>query len=424
MTAGGPNEYGDDSKKNRFVDPDTGEAYFVIVNKKTGKTKIYNEEFGADKYIGEFDPDTGKINYNNNWWGGARKEEKKFFNDNKNLIKNQAKKVITKEKVKEERLSAAEAAKEANTLMGDGNISDAKDNTSANSVDGTAENFETGTKEKAFVYPTTLRRIDNAQDTLKISMIEYRTSGLDTSLGGVGQRSEIKIPKKILGTVILPIPGGIGANNSTEWDQGSMTAMDAAKAEFLLTTGEEGVGKALTGLQDKFDNANLGDLKKGLLAALASGSGKTNDLLSRTTGQVFNPNMELLFKGPSLRDFTFNYKLAPRNEQEGKTVLQIIRFFKQGMAPIRTDGKLFLKTPNIFDLEYTHKGGEHKGLNRFKECALTGCQVGYTPDATYSTFEDGIMTAYDMQLTFKELSPIYNDDYGKNKGSVPQEIGF
>ena len=94
------------------------------------------------------------------------------------------------------------------------------------------------------------------------------------------------------------------------------------------------------------------------------------------------------------------------------------------MAPIRTDGKLFLKTPNIFDLEYTHKGGEHKGLNRFKECALTGCQVGYTPDATYSTFEDGIMTAYDMQLTFKELSPIYNDDYGKNKGSVPQEIGF
>ena len=61
MTAGGPNEYGDDSKKNRFVDPDTGEAYFVIVDKKTGKTKIYNEEFGADKYIGEFDPKTGKI---------------------------------------------------------------------------------------------------------------------------------------------------------------------------------------------------------------------------------------------------------------------------------------------------------------------------------------------------------------------------
>ena len=99
MTAGGPNEYGDDSKKNRFIDPATGEAYFVIVNKKTGKTKIYNEEWGEDKYIGEFDPETGKIKYNNNWWGGARKEEKAFFNDNKTLIRNQAKKVVTKEKV-------------------------------------------------------------------------------------------------------------------------------------------------------------------------------------------------------------------------------------------------------------------------------------------------------------------------------------
>ena len=60
MTAGGPNEYGDDSPTNRFKDPATGEAYFVIVDKKTGKTKIYNEEFGADKYIGEYDPKTGK----------------------------------------------------------------------------------------------------------------------------------------------------------------------------------------------------------------------------------------------------------------------------------------------------------------------------------------------------------------------------
>ena len=45
MTAGGPNEYGDDSPTNRFKDPATGEAYFVIVDKKTGKT-------------------TGKITYN------------------------------------------------------------------------------------------------------------------------------------------------------------------------------------------------------------------------------------------------------------------------------------------------------------------------------------------------------------------------
>ena len=52
MTAGNSNEYGDDSFKNRFIDPETGEAYFLIINKETGKTKIYNEEWGADKYVG------------------------------------------------------------------------------------------------------------------------------------------------------------------------------------------------------------------------------------------------------------------------------------------------------------------------------------------------------------------------------------
>jgi hypothetical protein len=419
MTAGGPNEYGDDSKKNRFVDPATGEAYFVIVNKKTGKTKIYNEEFGADKYIGEFDPETGKIKYNNNWWGGARKEEKAFFNDNKTLIKNQAKKVVTKEKVKEENLSAKEAEKEASKLLGEQNLEYLK----TTSAEGTSELNEPLVGGRVYVYPASLRTRGNSQDTIQIRQIEYRASGLNQeSLSGVNDRSKLSDEEKKLGaTVILPIPGGIGSNNTTEWNSTTMNALDAARAQFLMKTSEAGAGEAINEVQKKFENANLGDLKTALVNAISSGAGQGNELLARTSGQIFNPNMEVLFKGPTIRDFSFNFQFAPRNDGEAKTVLQIIRFFKQGMAPIRTEGNLFLKTPHIFELKYTHKGGDHKGLNKFKECALTGCQIDYTPDANYSTFEDGVMTSYGMTLGFKELTPIYNDDYGKQ---VPAEIGF
>ena len=419
MTAGGPNEYGDDSKKNRFVDPATGEAYFVIVNKKTGKTKIYNEEWGEDKYIGEFDPKTGKIKYNNNWWGGARKEEKAFFNDNKNLIRNQAKKVVISEKKEEEGLTATEAANEASKLMNEKGLEEFE----TTSVDGTSELGTKETKERVYVYPASLRTTGDSQDTIQIREVEYRASGLNQeSISGVNDRSKLSDNKKKLGsTVILPIPGGIGSNNKTEWNDTSMTALDAAKAQFIMKTGEAGLGDALNEVQKKFENANLGDVKTALINAIASGAGSGNELLARTSGQIFNPNMEVLFKGPAIRDFTFNFQFAPRNDGEAKTVLQIIRFFKQGMAPIRTEGNLFLKTPHIFELKYTHKGGDHKGLNKFKECALTGCQVDYTPDANYSTFEDGVMTSYGMTLGFKELTPIYNDDYGKQ---VPAEIGF
>jgi len=426
MTAGGPNEWGDDSPKNRFTDPATGEAYFLIIDKKTGKTKIYNEEWGADKYIGEYDPDTGKIKYNNNWYGGARKEERAFFNDNKNLIKNQAKTVVTKEKVKEEGLSESEAAMEANKLMGNNGIADLNEVPTAVAVDGTQELNEK-TKQRSFVYPATLRTENNIQDTIKITQIQYVPSGLDDSLAGAADRGSINYSgenaKKLGGTVVLPIPTAINAANATDWSSNSMTAVEAAQANFLLQTGEAGVDTAISGLEDKFDKANMGDVKTALINAIASGAGKGNDLLSRTKGQVLNPNMEVLFKGPSLREFSFTFQFAPRNSAEGKTVLQIIRFFKQGMAPIRTKGKLFLKTPNIFELQYTYNGGQHKGLNRFKECSLVNTTVDYTPNGTYSTYEDGVMTGYELTLEFKELTPIYSDDYGASE-KIPAEIGF
>jgi hypothetical protein len=81
------------------------------------------------------------------------------------------------------------------------------------------------------------------------------------------------------------------------------------------------------------------------------------------------------------------------------------------MAPIRSKANLFLKAPHTFNLQYKHKGQNHQYLNRFKECALTACEVDYTPEQSYSTYEDGVMTAYSLSLSFTELEPLYNDDY-------------
>ena len=121
--------------------------------------------------------------------------------------------------------------------------------------------------------------------------------------------------------------------------------------------------------------------------------------------------MELLFQSPSLRPFSFTFLLAPRTKSEAQQVIQIIRFFKQGMAPIRSEAHLFLKAPHTFQLQYKHRGENHPYLNKFKECALQNCEINYTPQNNYSTFEDGVMNAYEMTLSFQELTPIYNDDY-------------
>ena len=426
MTAGGPNEYGDDSPENRFKPGgDLGnEAYFVIVNKKTGKTEVWNEEFGQDRHVGTYDPKTGKFTPEPTaglLGKGSRKNEATYFTNNTNIITQQATKVIIKEKKKEEGVNAITANAEAKKLLNVKGIADIPESTA---TEGSVE-IGTNTTQMSFVYPESLRTANNAQDTIQITMIKYVPSGFNDSMAGVGDRGTIPGKDKTRAeTVILPIPGGIRTGNTTDWSSNEMTALDAAKAQFITQTGNEGMESAVQGLQDKFEKANMGDIKTALISALASGAGQANTVLGRTSGQIFNPNMEVLFKGPSIREFTFDFQFAPRNNKEANTVLQIIRFFKQGMAPIRSEGKLFLKTPNVFELKYTHKGGEHKGLNKFKECALTSCSVDYTPDGNYSTYEDGVMTSYQMSLGFQELEPIYSDDYGREGSSVPAAIGF
>jgi hypothetical protein len=66
----------------------------------------------------------------------------------------------------------------------------------------------------------------------------------------------------------------------------------------------------------------------------------------------------------------------------------------------------------------------HPYLNKFKECALTNCNVNYTPEGTYMSFKDGAMVSYQLDLTFQELEPIYDDDYSELDTDKDNFIGY
>jgi hypothetical protein len=127
-------------------------------------------------------------------------------------------------------------------------------------------------------------------------------------------------------------------------------------------------------------------------------------ILSRTEGAVINPNMELLFNGPSLRPFTFSFKLASRSETESEMIRKIIRFFKQGSAAQKSESNLFLRAPHTFQIQYLHKNEDHKFLNKFKECALQSFGVSYTPEGQYATFKMVQWFLIKLQCNFKNLN--------------------
>ena len=65
----------------------------------------------------------------------------------------------------------------------------------------------------------------------------------------------------------------------------------------------------------------------------------------------------------------------------------------------------------FFHFDILHKGADHPFLNSFKLCALTGLNVNYTNAGTYASYDDGTPVNIRMNITFKELNPIYSEDY-------------
>ena len=265
------------------------------------------------------------------------------------------------------------------------------------------------------VFPSTLRA--GRQDVIKFSQLQFRPRKFElqgNNISGFSSRSPMN-GSLSKGSCTLPIPGGISDQNSANWGQQTMTSAQAAAGALAVKALESD----FSGLKDAVTE-NTEAIKQAVKAEIVQAATGTDSaqFLARTEGLVMNPNMELLFGGPELRNFGFTFKFSPRNAAEARVLITIIRFFKQGLAPQRTSEGLFLKAPRTWMIQYLHEGTEHKFLNKFKECALQSFSVNYTPDGNYSTYKDGVMTSYELTMSYGELEPVFSDDYADDNSSI------
>ena len=214
-------------------------------------------------------------------------------------------------------------------------------------------------------------------------------------------------------TITLPMVGNLGEQNSVDWGMDKINMMQEALARGAMNTMTD-PGSLPTNLAEFGSGIEGMSQQPGVkrqIAAYFAGQALSVNLQARATGQVLNPNMELLFTGPRLRSFNFDFKFRPRSADENTMVRSIIKVFKKAMAPQRAADGLFLQTPNVFKIKYTHAGSDHPFMNFIKPCALTAFNVDYTPDNAYMTYPDGGLTGYDIQFTMGEIAPIYQDDH-------------
>ena len=299
-----------------------------------------------------------------------------------------------------------------------------------------------------FAYPLD---INLNQDHLKITRYKYRRETLNASFPEgtqeideeTGEMVDIKggtVLGDLVGSIILPMPKATDTNGA-EWGKNELNIQGLAAL---------GIANAITGMpasteaermereqafkdfqeqrgDNEFGNAfkqGSGALYNQIIAKTAGmllGTELNADtLLARKGGVVLNPNAEMLFQGPVLRDFSFKYRMVARSQKEGMAIRSIIKFLKSGMAP-KFRSSTYLKSPDVFTLEYKNGPQELdilKTVNRFSPggLALTTLGTDYAPNTYWSAYGDSQPVEITMDMSFAELRPIYEQDQESLKG--------
>ena len=406
------------------VDPSSSEF-----EKVTGSSQALNA-YNVHNHKGE------KENYEKEIKKASIEEQKKENADNK-------KKEANEEKVNlEQPSSIAERRQEAQT----GTLG------SQESGFG-ATGFEN--QSQLYAYPFD---IDLDQDHLKITRYEYLRSSINASkpptLEGINDKGDAaqfsavtgvrevdggSVLGALKGSVILPMPK-VTDVNAADWGKSELNAQGMAAAglasKLIGQPGEtpderERRLQAFKELREQRGGEEGGSVRRKTTGAIynqivAKTAGlllgtdlNADTVLARQGGTVLNPNAEMLFQGPALRDFTFKYRMIARNRDEGQMIRNIIRFLKLGMAP-KFRSSTYLKSPDVFSLQYKRGRGAPTNsedgildtVNRFSPggLALTSINTDYAPNSYWSAYSDSQPVEITMDLNFVELRPIYYND--------------
>ena len=290
-------------------------------------------------------------------------------------------------------------------------------------------------------YPTDM--IDSSMDYFKIEILKNIKQGggfgnISSLAGGTGGARAAQISDQYANegaqkTIILPIPQNIQDNNGAQWGENKLNDFAAAALGIVGSVVESDNLKDIPGNVTKKMNelqsggggsevANYAKMVAATTAVNALGANVTiGGLLSRSSGQVINQNLEMVFGGVTIRSFNFGWDLVPRSREEAYVVKSIIKNLKiHSAAKLDNDGMGFLNAPDIFRIGYYKGGKPHPFLNRFKTCALTNMSVNYTGSGTYATYDDGTPVHMKLDISFKELNPIYREDHEE----VTDAVGY
>ena len=293
-------------------------------------------------------------------------------------------------------------------------------------------------KKENLIQPVTLERVRTKGDSMLGSQLQgsvmlpmpkvVDTNGCEwgeseVNIFGLAALGGIEAGKKVVGGFFNRSPN---TDKLLGTDALSTVAKEDLKAAQQISRQSKSGGLGLLKNFKQGGSALLNAAAAETTARVTGQSISQDQILARTSGRVLNPNAELLFQGPVLRDFNFDFLMIARSREEGREIRKIIRWFKSGMAP-KFNSSTFLKTPDVFTLQYQNGPSSDsilKTVNRFSPggLALRTIAVDYAVNGYWSAYEDSQPVAIKMSLNFAELRPIYAQD--QNDEELIDTVGF
>ena len=184
----------------------------------------------------------------------------------------------------------------------------------------------------------------------------------------------------------LPLPQGMTDDYSVQYDQ-NFAYLDILKSVFPV------------------------DIQTISQAATASG------------GIMLNTFKSVTMSAPNFREFTFSWKLSPKNFAESQIIQKMIFAFKRGMTPDRQKNGFVFKFPQIYSMYFTPNSSF---LYKFKPAVLKQISVNYAGGNPYASFykQQGGNPANTppesvlISMQFLELEYWIKEDF-KPKGDTP-----
>lgn len=276
-------------------------------------------------------------------------------------------------------------------------------------------------------YPMNVNADDN--DYILFSAHKYRTNNAYSGQSNAGGVSGPKQGQDI----VLYMPNSTpGISNGQRYgEKGFDGELGMMKANALSAVA--GTVNGMSGDVDQMKadaTATIDSLKKKVMAG-AGGAAKQavitaiagaaeitpNQLMALNSGQIYNPNIELLYEGPKLRGFGFNFNFIPKTSAESNMVNRIIMEFKKWSAP-KENGPMF-EVPCVWEVTYMSGGSKNKMMNAFKRSVLHNITVQANSSSDmHVAFADGMPITTTISLQFQEVDIITRQDHLTKSGTL------